>query len=127
LISNDEDVQIKALQTAQYFLTVTSQLGCGSSVDGVKVEVYDDIYIPNAFTPNNDGKNDVWNIPTLNSIKEFELIVYNRRGSIVHRQQNQFQPWDGKLNQQLVEKGVYVYTLYIRSNQKKYTGTLTIL
>lgn len=65
-------------------VTVTDINGC-SATDEVTVTVRTakcdetDVFIPNAFTPNNDGNNDIFRIRS-NFIDELELIIYNRWG-----------------------------------------------
>ncbi|RYE14205.1 MAG: T9SS type B sorting domain-containing protein, partial [Sphingobacteriales bacterium] len=70
---------------AVYRLTVTSNNGCGTSFDEVAVKLYKGIFIPSAFTPNNDGINDRWNIAALDAFPNFELYVFNRYGEVVFK------------------------------------------
>ncbi|MBD0288168.1 MAG: PKD domain-containing protein, partial [Flavisolibacter sp.] len=76
---------IAALQDdMQYILTVTSAEGC-TAMDTIKIEVFKGsaIYVPNAFTPNGDGLNDVFR-PRLTGITQLvQFSVYNRWGQKV--------------------------------------------
>ena len=112
-----------------YRLTVTSNAGCGSAFDDVRVTVFNDIYIPTAFTPNQDGKNDVWYVPSLEAFPFFQLTVFNRYGQIVFYTKNIQVAWDGKYKGQLQPSAVYVYllTLTIGENKKIYKGTVTLI
>ncbi len=93
---------------------VINTFGCIDSISGY-VEVRPDytIYAPNAFTPNADGKNDVFKIYSLN-IVEFELSVYNRWGMLLFQTKNPGEGWDGYYNGKLSPVGSYVYVLYYR-------------
>jgi hypothetical protein len=62
-----------------YKLTVTGNNSC-SAADTVRVAVLKTPVIPNAFSPNNDGINDVWNIQYLSSYADASIEVYNRYG-----------------------------------------------
>lgn len=112
-----------------YRLTVTSDAGCGSAFDEIIVTVYKGIYIPTAFTPNNDGLNDRWMIPALSGYQEFELALYNRYGEVVFFTKNQQASWDGKYKGEVQSSGVYVYTLSLNDAGKKlfYKGVITLI
>jgi hypothetical protein len=71
---------VNPLEDTRYFLKVTSGEGCGEAIDSVKVNVYRGIYVPTAFSPNNDGLNDQWRIPALPAFKDYEVSVFNRYG-----------------------------------------------
>jgi len=111
----------------QYQLTVTS--GCGVATDSVQVIVYKGVYIPSAFTPNGDGKNDTWYIPSLAAYPVFELSVFNRWGQLIFHTKNIQAGWDGKYKGQLQPSGAFVYLLTIgdAKNKKIYKGTVTLI
>ena len=52
-------------------------------------------YVPNAFTPNHDGKNDVFKALLFGDIKKYDLIIYNRWGNVVYRTNDPDKGWDG--------------------------------
>jgi gliding motility-associated-like protein len=112
-----------------YKLNVTSGSGCGSAEDDVTVIVYKGIYIPTAFTPNQDGRNDSWYIPSLSVFSVFELSVFNRYGQIVFHTKNNQVSWDGKYKGLPQPTGVFVYFLTIgeAENKKMYKGTVTLI
>lgn len=79
-----------------YLLTVTDSNNCSASKQVAVMETCPDfIYIPTAFTPNNDGLNDVF-LPKTKSLESYELTIINRWGAIVFTTKNPLQGWDGK-------------------------------
>jgi gliding motility-associated-like protein len=67
--------------------------------------------IPNAFTPNGDGLNDVFR-PLLDFIpKEYYLIIYNRWGTTIFESTDYTVGWDGKVSGSPAEPGVYIYSV----------------
>ncbi len=105
------------LRTTRYRLTATNLGGC-ASFDEVVVSVNcskEDVYVPNAFTPNGDNVNDYFYIigRGLQSIKS--LRVYNRWGNLVF-ERTYFDPsnrslgWDGTYKGQQLPPGTYTYT-----------------
>jgi len=79
------------------------------------------VYIPNTFTPNNDGYNDVWKmIYDLNCWVDVEFRIFNRwGGEIYHGYGDSFDSypyWNGSVNNgsTYVSDGVYTYTFYAR-------------
>jgi gliding motility-associated-like protein len=115
--------------TYDYRLTVTSNDGCGSATDLVKVTVYDGVYVPTAFTPGNNGLNDRWQVIAPPSLPGFELSVYNRAGQLIFTTKNAADGWDGKYKGELQPSGVYVYMLrYRKGNVPEIRkGTVTII
>lgn len=88
-----------ASQEQLYRVRLTSPGGC-ITMDTVKVSVYDssDIFVPKAFTPNKDGKNDILQ-PFLVNITTLKFFrVYNRWGQLMFQTSDSRQGWDGMYN-----------------------------
>jgi len=68
------------------------------------------IYVPNAFSPNGDGINDIFKISSL-GIKAFNIKIYNRWGQIVFETEDLNMGWNGKKNNNDSNQGVYVYVI----------------
>jgi len=96
-----------------YILTATSTIGCGKSSDTVFVKVFSGLFVPDAFSPNGDGRNDTWNIPGLGAYRNFDLRVFNRWGGLVFHTRDAVKGWDGRLNGKDLPTGVYPYLLNI--------------
>ncbi|WP_262732619.1 gliding motility-associated C-terminal domain-containing protein [Gaetbulibacter sp. NE] len=86
-------------------------------------------YIPDGFSPNNDGPNDWFNIQGLYDIFEnHKLLIYNRYGTLIFEGDNS-KPWDGKANRginnlgKLLPVGTYYYVLHLNDpNYKSMAG-----
>jgi gliding motility-associated-like protein len=77
-----------------YRLTMTNN--CGSSWDERVVEgTVCGLFVPTAFTPNRDGKNDLFRVGFPGSIKTFRLTVYNRWGEVIFQTTDPLKGWDG--------------------------------
>ncbi len=110
-----------------YTFTVNSTNGCGSAADSVFVRVYKKITIPNTFTPNGDGINDVWEIDGLQTYPESVTEVYNRYGQLVHRSRGYSRAWDGKLNGTFLPVGTYYYIINRNKDLPLLSGSITII
>jgi gliding motility-associated-like protein len=97
-------------QDITYTVTASTPQGC-SSTDQVTIFVYKgpDIYVPTAFSPNGDGRNDLFRaIPV--GITTFEsLSVFNRYGQKIFFTSNAQYGWDGTWQNQKQPQGVYVW------------------
>ena len=111
----------------RYVLTVTSTNNCGTATDTMQVFVFNDIYIPTAFSPNGDGLNETWKIPSLAAFPTFELLVFNRLGQVVFANKNTNQPWDGTYKGQPVPSGAYVYVIDLKQFPGILKGTVLII
>jgi len=93
-----------------YIVKLTTGVGCtGADTVVVKALAVSDILVPNAFSPNNDGHNDVLRpiIPGIKTLKYF--TIFDRWGRQVFTTSNAGIGWDGRLKGQVMETGVYVW------------------
>lgn len=102
-----------------YTLSATSAVGCGSAADNVQVKVYSDIFIPSAFTPNGDGKNDRFQVLPLDNYKLVQFFIYNRWGQLLFRAADKYAAWDGSYNGITQPNGTYIYRVELLSPQGK--------
>lgn len=117
-------------------LIVETQYGCGDTTTGsVHIDDLSEIWIPNSFTPNEDGLNDTWfpvgrNLNTPNLY--IEVHVFNRWGTRVFRSTSSDKPWNGK-DQNFDEdcpSGVYSYRVIFVNEQgkeKKVMGHINLI
>jgi len=84
--------------------------------------------IPNVFTPNDDGDNDVWSLEDAFFYSDSEVRVYNRYGKLVFKSVGYTTPWDGKNKAANdVETGAYFYVIDLGHDIEKIKGTVTII
>lgn len=102
-----------------YTLHVVSTVGYGEVTSSTEVKVYDDIYIPNAFTPNRDGINDKFHVLALTEYKFVAFIIYDGWGGIVFKAKSISDGWDGTFNSMPLPMGIYVYYLKLKNNAGK--------
>ncbi|MEO6683310.1 MAG: PKD domain-containing protein [Ginsengibacter sp.] len=98
-------------ENQQYILKITSAAGC-TAFDTIDVKVYKikpGLYVPNAFTPDGDGLNDIFR-PILVGMKSLTYFrVYNRGGQMVYSTSIQNQGWDGTFKGRPQDSGVFVW------------------
>ncbi len=109
-----------------YQLTVTSKDGCIVR-DQVYVRLLLKIDVPNTFSPNGDGVNDVWNIKYLDSYPEVTVAIFNRNGQRVYFSKGYTVAFDGNYNNQALPIGTYYYIINPNTSTKSVTGNLTII
>jgi gliding motility-associated-like protein len=112
---------VAPLTDTMYVLHVVCTAGCGTATDSVKVTIYKEIQVPNAFSPNGDGVNDKWNIPGVSSYPQAEISVFDRYGRELFRRRN-FQGWDGTRNGQPLPIGNYYYVIDLKNDSPKIYG-----
>jgi len=110
------------------------QYGCTDTTFGyVEVEPMFTFYVPNAFTPDNDGLNDTWIPQGANfEYESYNVQVYDRWGGLVWQTDNPNVHWDGNNQKTLkeVKQGMYVYQFVLKKfntfKPKQITGTVTL-
>ena len=112
---------------ATYTVMITDTItGCIGFVDKDYREQNCDLTIPNVFTPNGDGINDLFEILNLEHYPNAQMIIYNRWGQKVFEHPDYYNNWWDGGN---VPDGVYFYVLrYTRMGQTRYAeGSVTII
>ena len=125
------------LETDIYAITIVDSTGC-TTTDSVMVTVNKDrpIYIPNAFSPNFDGNNDIFSAYGNPAAQQIQLMrIFNRWGALMYEGTNlplnsTTMGWDGTFKSEQMLPGVYVYYIivdFIDGVSVAYEGDITIL
>jgi len=116
----------------QYTVFVYNEAGCVDSAF-IKIKVFatlPSVFVPNAFTPNNDGKNDILR-PIAAGMKNIEYFsVYNRWGRLMFSTNNERKGWDGSVNGTPQDPGTFVWMVKAtdyKGAQYFKKGTVTLL
>ena len=106
--------------------------GCVDSItECITVNPLFGFYIPNAFTPNGDGINDVF-MPKGTYVKDYEMYIFDRWGMKLFHSTDINNGWNGTVDggTTIAQEDVYVYMIYVtdsQGNQHKYIGKVTLL
>ena len=122
---------IKTGQFLQVSLVLYDSVGCSKTKDTsftVSKSLWEKIFVPNAFTPNGDGLNDIFEIRGTSSDCVKRLRIYDRWGNLIYETQSFPLRWDGsnKTNGKPANEGVYVFVLENKNGEKR-AGTITLL
>lgn len=129
-----EPLSITYSDTGTYIqaLITSNQFNCkDTAYETVVIEPDFMFYIPNAFTPNDDGVNDDF-IPKGIFVNEFEMHIFDRWGNLIYTTGDLNKPWNGRANNgnEMAQKDVYVYLITVsdlKQNKYKYRGTVTLV
>ncbi len=118
-------------ETTLYVLEVTDFNGC-INTDTLLLTVLDDytVIIPDGFTPNGDGLNDVFHVVTIGRIQMLDVSIYDRWGELVFYSTERSSGWDGTYRGIPQEIATYVVVVRIqdpKGNPVKVAGTTTII
>jgi len=128
-VLNDHEIQnpLATLNTTTRLTVQASSPDRCPSTDVVTITIVDGPSFANAFTPNNDGVNDVWEIRGLDLFPDAQVDVYNRWGALLFTSKDYEKPWDGTYNGNDLPEGAYYYIIDPGSGIDPYTGDVTIL
>jgi gliding motility-associated-like protein len=113
-----------------YTVLVTYNQGCTASAS-VQITVNGEppVYVPNAFTPNGDGVNDVWYVYGT-GIKDMKAMIFDRWGEKVFESDDQSIGWDGTFRGQMQSPDVYIYLVnivYLDGTTTSKQGSVTLI
>ncbi|GEM_PF-5416607 len=124
-------------EDTQYTLTIYDENNCESQAQiWVRVDDNKDIYVPNVFSPDGDGLNDLFTILTVDGpIQEVETFkVYDRWGNLMY-EANHFDPldenfgWNGRYKGKLMDNGVFIYfaiVKFVDGTEEELKGDVTL-
>ncbi|MEP6466721.1 MAG: gliding motility-associated C-terminal domain-containing protein, partial [Parafilimonas sp.] len=103
--------QFTAFMPGEYWVTAISS--CDAVKDSVKVfgDCAQPVFIPSAFTPNDDGLNDVFRIPEISGQHISFFNIYNRYGQLLFHSEDVAKGWDGTRNNLQQPAGTYIYVV----------------
>ena len=122
------NADFRVTSEGSYTLQVTDTIGCQDSAV-VLVSPCPALYIPNAFSPDDDGLNDLF-LAKGETVKGFSMMVYNRWGQQVFATNNVEQGWSGHYQGELQQQGVYAWKIsYINKAQREIvlSGNVTLI
>lgn len=125
------------LYNIEYKIIATDTAGC-SGRDTLKITVFNKrkVFIPTAFSPNNDGQNDIFMVFGGREVRKIsKFYIFNRWGAKVFGMDSLLpndpsKGWNGTFNGQQVETGVYIYTLeveYINGKTELFSGDVSVI
>jgi len=118
---------LKYVDAGTYSLIVVDGSNCVSIIPDIVVsEDVSCIEMPNSFTPNNDGTNDMWNLD-FSSYSNGSIQVYSKWGTLVWESSGTSLSWDGTSNGQVLPAGTYYYILDIDNGTLTQNGPVTIV
>ena len=118
---------LQYVDTGAYSVIVVDGSNCVSVISDIMVnEDVACIEMPNSFTPNNDGTNDMWNLD-FSSYSNGAIQVYSKWGNLVWESSGTMLSWDGTSNGQILPAGTYYYILDIDNGTLTQNGPVTIV
>lgn len=119
------------IKTTSYTVTIVDETGCtaSASVTIIVKDCFESVFVPNAFSPNNDSKNDILFVRS-NAATEIDFQIYNRWGEQVFKTSDINIGWDGRYKGELLSPDVFGYGLKFKCfENKEYTkkGNISLL
>lgn len=121
--------------TGSYTITqvVINEYGCRDTAQhDIRINGETTVFIPNAFTPNDNGLNDVF-APKISGTKEFTMYIFDRWGNQIFKSTDMNVGWNGRVNNgsgEPVQQDVYVYKIFTKDlldNDHRYVGKVTVV
>jgi len=113
--------------TRDIWVSVEDANGC-IGYDTITVAFCGDFVVPNAFTPNDDGHNETWDIQYLNQFKNVTVDVYNRFGDRVFSSKGYDVAWDGRDGKgKKLPMDTYYYVIDLHNGEQPKVGTVTLV
>jgi gliding motility-associated-like protein len=127
---------VNPVTTAVYTVTVTNTKRCTARATiTINVENTAGVYIPTVFTPNEDGRNDIFTVYAGRNVQKInKMLIFDRSGELVYETQNIAiggnAGWNGRFKDQELNSSVFVYLIEVAftdGTSKQYSGDITLL
>lgn len=125
-VNNGEDNTYRINQSGTYVVRVIDQNGC-EDIQSIEME-FVDIEIPNFFTPDGDGQNDLWRPQNIEAWPQILIRIYDRYGRVVSEQSVNSPGWDGLYNSKELPTGDYWYVIQLNgeNDEREFVGHFTL-
>jgi len=129
--NNTTDSLLHITQSGHYTVTVTDMAGCTAIAES---DINAEFIIPSIFTPNNDNKNDRFEIKGIEAYSKVKIEIYNRwSDKLFEFEGSGFdyldagKQWDGTYKGKDLPMGTYLYIVNLFNSEEPYTGTVSIV
>lgn len=112
----------------QYVVTIIDENGC-SDTDDVWILFEPLIYVPNTFTPQGDGMNEIFRVVGGN-VKDFDWMIFDRWGELIYKSNDIREGWDGTYKGKICQDGTYTWKLKyndLQGKEYKHVGHVNLL
>jgi gliding motility-associated-like protein len=107
---------IAVQQEGTYTVTISGQCIDATATISVEEGLCDPfVYVPNAFTPNGDGRNEFFQVEVYGTLRDMQIDIFNRWGERIFSADDPAMTWDGSYNGEPVPDGVYVWKVRYRA------------
>ena len=133
--STEVDPRVRFTREGEVLVSLQVTLSCGV-VDVERTMFIEDcsdsctVWIPSAFSPNNDEQNDAWSWKGECTPEDFSMVIADRFGEVIFRTNDPDVTWDGTYGGRVSPDGVYVYKASYRlpyHDRKEVVGKITLL
>ncbi|MFY0594424.1 gliding motility-associated C-terminal domain-containing protein [Roseivirga sp.] len=130
--SSVDDPNASNLSKGNYTVRIVDANGCETSLSIEVEERFPRIFIPTAFSPNNDNTNDVF-APVTDCAIRFSMQIYNKWGAVIYSTEDVNSGWDGTFEGQDAPSGKYSYVIFYAGTlndvafEETYRGSLKLL
>ncbi len=128
--TNDTVFTYDIAGTYDVILVTTNALGCSDTlVKKVYIGATHPVFVPSTFTPNGDGKNDIFRVRG-EQVSLREMKIYDQWGTLIYSTGSSLPYWDGYANGTVVPNGTYVFKIVVvdnDNNTSEMTGPVTVI
>ena len=132
--NGDSTQNLTGLLSDTYVITVSDSNGCAKSntifIDDNLLNCIGDLWLPNIFSPNNDGLNDILYVRGAETASDFLFIIFNRWGEKIFESSDPNTGWDGTFSGEYMNNGVFAYIVtatFINGSEVSISGTVTLV
>ncbi|MFL5742383.1 MAG: gliding motility-associated C-terminal domain-containing protein [Flavisolibacter sp.] len=121
-------VTVPVIRNSVITLTTIDENGCSSGASS-SIHLFIPFYMPNAFTPNGDGINDLYRIPPYVLVDVMEFSIYDRWGNKVFATNDRNKGWDGRVGGSAAATGVYIFMIRLHKgkDEQLYKGSFLLM
>lgn len=116
---------IEGIMAGNILITVSDAAGCKADT---LLQIRNAFFVPTGISPNNDNRNDTWDIPGIEEFPKCSIQIFNQWGGLVFESKEGYQqPWDGMYNGNMLPSANYFYTIDLGDGSEVLKGKITLV